>query len=85
MPTFGEMLDAVAVLQEKLHSTNPNHRLVSFLQLHEENQREMCRINLISSFCSNNERPLVHDEDLSEALSNYLAALQKEVEDNGVN
>ena len=82
MPTFSEMLSDVTILQEKLHSTSPNHRLVSFMQFLDENQSEMCRINLISSFCSKNERPLVRDEDLSEALCNYLVALQKAVEEN---
>ena len=54
-----EAIKLVLILQEKLFELDPKHRLVSYKEFSDENTRELCRINLISSFCSNKARPLV--------------------------
>lgn len=76
-----EAIKLVLILQEKLFVLDPKHRLVSYKEFSDENTRELCRINLISSFCSNKARPLINLEDLQEAANGYLQALKKRLQE----
>lgn len=74
--TLEQAIKEMSKLQEKLFELDPKHRLVSYREFTDEEQSNICRVNLISSFCSNNTRPLVNQNDLQEAANGYLEALK---------